>query len=182
VEVGQAAVAPGEPDEQALLARDERLDQADRVHPVAADLLQRAPPRVHDPHLLPVVAAVLVPLDVGDDGIAPPLEPVRESARHIGRRRRAGGHRGLLLCRLRIQGRRSTQEAKVRDQTQGGHGPPGTAGSRGEKSEKSVQGPGAHDDVVMALALAVYAAPESAPVPLGSQVLLGSSAGGMRRG
>ena len=37
---------------------------------------------------------------------------------------------------------------------------------------------GAHDDVVMALALAVYAAPESAPIPLGSQVLLGSSAGG----
>ena len=42
--------------------------------------------------------------------------------------------------------------------------------------------PGAHDDTVMGLALAVFAAPESAPVPLGSQVLLGSSAGGMRRG
>ena len=41
---------------------------------------------------------------------------------------------------------------------------------------------GAHDDVVMALALAVYAAPESAPIPLGSQVLLGSSVGGARRG
>ena len=39
-----------------------------------------------------------------------------------------------------------------------------------------------HDDVVMALALAVYGAPESAPIPLGSQVLLGSSVGGMRRG
>ena len=41
---------------------------------------------------------------------------------------------------------------------------------------------GAHDDVVRALALAVYAAPESAPVALASQVLLGSSVGGARRG
>ena len=32
------------------------------------------------------------------------------------------------------------------------------------------------------MALAVYAAPESAPVPLGSQVLLGSQGGGARRG
>ena len=40
---------------------------------------------------------------------------------------------------------------------------------------------GAHDDVVMALALAVFAAPDGAPVALGSQILLGSSVGGMRR-
>ena len=40
---------------------------------------------------------------------------------------------------------------------------------------------GAHDDIVMALALAVYAAPESAPVPLASLILLGSQAGGTRR-
>ena len=38
-----------------------------------------------------------------------------------------------------------------------------------------------HDDIVMALALAVYAAPASAPVALGSQILLGSAAGGVRR-
>jgi len=42
--------------------------------------------------------------------------------------------------------------------------------------------PGAHDDTVMGLALAVFAAPDGAPVALGSQILLGSSVGGMRRG
>ena len=55
----------------------------------------------------------------------------------------------------------------------------GNAGPTG-RTRTGARGSG-HDDVVMALALAVYAAPESAPVALASQVLLGSSVGGMRR-
>jgi len=56
----------------------------------------------------------------------------------------------------------------------------GNAGPTG-RTRTGARGSG-HDDVVMALALAVYAAPESAPIPLGSQVLLGSQGGGARRG
>ena len=56
----------------------------------------------------------------------------------------------------------------------------GNAGPSG-RTRTGARGNG-HDDVVMALALAVYAAPESAPVALGSQILLGSSVGGARRG
>ena len=56
----------------------------------------------------------------------------------------------------------------------------GNAGPTG-RTRTGARGSG-HDDVVMALALAVYAAPESAPVALGSQVLLGSQGGGARRG
>ena len=41
--------------------------------------------------------------------------------------------------------------------------------------------PGAHDDTVMGLGLAVFAAPDGAPVPLSSLVLLGSSLGGKLR-
>jgi hypothetical protein len=41
---------------------------------------------------------------------------------------------------------------------------------------------GTHDDIVMALGLALLAAPEAAPTPLASLILLGSSVGGMRRG
>jgi len=37
---------------------------------------------------------------------------------------------------------------------------------------------GAHDDTVMGLALAVFAAPDAAPVALGSQIMLGSAVGG----
>jgi len=40
---------------------------------------------------------------------------------------------------------------------------------------------GAHDDVVIALALAWYAAPEGAPPPMRERVLLGSQIGTGRR-
>ena len=40
---------------------------------------------------------------------------------------------------------------------------------------------GAHDDVVIALALAWFAAPEGAPVPMRERMLLGSQIGAGRR-
>ena len=40
---------------------------------------------------------------------------------------------------------------------------------------------GAHDDVVIALALAWFAAPEGAPVPMRERILLGSQLGVSRR-
>jgi len=56
----------------------------------------------------------------------------------------------------------------------------GSAGSSG-RSRMGASGRG-HDDIVMALALAVFCAPEAAPVPLASQIILGSQLGGRRRG
>ena len=56
----------------------------------------------------------------------------------------------------------------------------GSAGASG-RNRTGARGSG-HDDVVMALALAVWVCPESAPVALGSQILLGSEAGGKKRG
>ena len=56
----------------------------------------------------------------------------------------------------------------------------GNAGASG-RTRTGARGSG-HDDTVMSLALAVYAAPESAPTPLGSQILLGSQVGGRGRG
>ncbi len=55
----------------------------------------------------------------------------------------------------------------------------GSAGSSG-RTRMGASGRG-HDDVVMSLALAVYAAPASAPVALSSRLLLGSQFGGMGR-
>lgn len=55
----------------------------------------------------------------------------------------------------------------------------GNAGASG-RARMGASGRG-HDDVVMSLALAVYAAPASAPVPLSSRLLLGSGLGGGKR-
>ena len=55
----------------------------------------------------------------------------------------------------------------------------GNAGSSG-RTRTGASGRG-HDDVVMSLALAVYCAPESAPTPLASRILLGSQSGGVKR-
>ena len=56
----------------------------------------------------------------------------------------------------------------------------GSAGSSG-RSRMGTSGRG-HDDIVMALALAIFCAPEAAPVSLASQIILGSQLGGRRRG
>jgi len=55
-----------------------------------------------------------------------------------------------------------------------------SAGASG-RSRMGASGRG-HDDIVMALALAVFCAPEAAPLPLASQIILGSQLGGRRRG
>lgn len=56
----------------------------------------------------------------------------------------------------------------------------GSVGASG-RSRTGASGRG-HDDTVMSLALAVYGAPDAAPVALASQLLLGSSVEGKRRG